>query len=57
MAAKKLKPTDFRGFTAGISWGGVAVIFQNIDFCMVIVSLQIIYMNAKICDFYFQRSR
>ena len=40
MAAKN-KPTDFRGFTVGISWGGVAVIFQNIDFCMVIVSLQV----------------
>ena len=24
MAAKKNKLTDFRGFTAGISWGGVA---------------------------------
>ena len=24
-----------------ISWGGVAVVYSNIDFCMVIVSLQI----------------
>ena len=28
-------------FTAGISWGGIAIIFQNIDFCMVIVYFQI----------------
>ena len=40
MAAKKTT-TDFRGFSAEISWGGVAIPFQNNDFCMVIVNLQI----------------
>ena len=50
---EKIKPTDFRGFTTGISWGGVAIIFQNIDFCMInIVNLQT-DMNTKILNIYF----
>ena len=41
------KATNFRGFTTGISGGGLrgSRYFQNIDFCMVIVNLD---MNAKI---------